>query len=240
MPRNLFLEFDRISIINLAERRDRRRQVTRELAAAGVEVDGHHVRFFEAIRPDGPGAFPSTGARGCFHSHLQVLRQARAEGVERLLVLEDDVMFTTALRDAKRLAFALRDDDWHLAYPGHLLPPLSGPLRWEQTDAPLMTAHCYAVAGHALPTVIRFLEDCLGRPAGHPAGGPMHYDGALTTLRAQQPNLVTLVASRSLARQRSSRSDIMGPSWLDHLRVPGLAAGARWLRNGWRRLAEPN
>lgn len=230
----LLQSFDRICIINLPQRTDRRRAVTRELARLGVAVDGVRVRFVEAIRPESAGAFPSIGARGCFLSHLQVLRQARAEGVQRLLVLEDDVMFTRALERADALAAGLREGGWSLAYPGHVQAALPGPLRWVTSDAPLVCAHCVAYTDEVLPQVIAHLEACLQRPVGHPLGSPMHVDGALTLLRRQQPDLVTWMASQTLARQRSSRSDIIGPSWID--RWPG-AAWARALRNSWRRLA---
>ena len=233
---SVFLQsFDRICIINLPERADRRREVTRELARLDVAVDGERVRFIAGIRPDGPGDFPSIGARGCYLSHLKTLKQAQADGVQRLLVLEDDVMFTPAMREAAPLAEAIRGEGWQLAYPGHVQPPLPGPLRWERTDAPLVCAHCYAVQGSALPLIVDYLEACLARPAGHPDGGAMHFDGALTMLRQARPDLVTLLASRSLAGQRSSRSDIIGPSWIDRLPMAGLA---RAVRNGWRRLSQ--
>ncbi len=237
MKPHLLQSFDRICIINLPERVDRRRAVTRELQRQGVAVDGHRVRFVDGIRPYGPGAFPSTGARGCFLSHLSVLRQAQADGVRRLLVLEDDVMFTAAMARAGHLGTALEADGWHLAYPGHAQPPQAGPLRWERSNAPLVCAHCYAVQGQALPALIEHLQACLIRPSGHPLGSPMHYDGALTVLRASRPELVTLLASQSLAGQRSSRSDIIGPSWLDRWPWAGLAGGLRGAKNQWRRLS---
>jgi hypothetical protein len=237
MTPHLLLSFDRICIINLPERADRRASATRELQRQGIAVDGDRVRFVDGIRPDGPAAFPSAGARGCYLSHLKVLRQARADGVQRLLVLEDDVMFTAALTSAGKLGAALALDDWHMAYPGHAQQSRPGPLRWERSDAPLVCAHCYVVRGDALETVIGYLEACLGRPAGHPLGGAMHYDGALTMLRQARPDLVTLVASRSLAGQRSSRSDIVGPSWLDHGPLAAVAGLVRGARNQWRRLS---
>lgn len=237
MNATLLATFDRIAIINLPDRHDRRRAVTRELRRWGVAVDGERVRFVEAIRPDGPGDFPSTGARGCFLSHLKTLRQAQADGVQRLLVLEDDVMFLPALGRSDHLAPVLAQDGWHLAYPGHVRAALPGPLRWEPSQEALVCAHCYAVHASALPVLVDFLDACLARPAGHPDGGPMHVDGALSVLRHQRPDLLTWVASASLAGQRSSRSDIIGPSWLDRWLGTGLAAGVRALRNRWRRLA---
>ncbi len=236
MTQELLAAFDRICIVNLPERADRRREVARELARFDLAVDGDRVRFIAGIRPEGPGDFPSTGARGCYLSHLKTLKQAQADGVQRLLVLEDDAMFTPAMRRSAPLAETLRGDGWQLAYPGHIQPPLDGPLRWVRTDAPLVCAHCYAVQATLLPALIEYLEACLGRPPGHPEGGAMHYDGALTMFRQARPEVVTLLASRSLAGQRSSRSDIIGPSWIDRLPFAGLA---RALRNGWRRLAPP-
>jgi len=238
MNPSLLEVFDRIAIINLPERSDRRRAVTRELRSLGMAVDGKRVRFVQAIRPDGPGDFPSTGARGCFLSHLKTLRQAQADGVQRLLVLEDDVMFTPALHGAAHLAPALARGDWQLAYPGHVQPARPGPLRWEHSVEALVCAHCYAVNASALPTLVAYLEACLLRPAGHPHGGPMHFDGALSMLRRHRPDLVTLLASRSLAGQRSSRSDIIGPSWLDRWAGAGLAGLVRGLRNRFLSLSQ--
>lgn len=234
MTANLLTCFDRICIINLPHRGDRRRAVRRELRRQGVAVDGDRVRFVDGVRPDTTGGFPSIGARGCFLSHLKVLRQARTDGVRRLLVLEDDVTFTAEMEAASALGTALWCDTWHLAYPGHTQAAQPGPLRWVRSDAPLVCAHSYAVHHSALDELIGYLQDCLVRQPGDPQGGPMHYDGALTMLRRQRPNLVTLLATRSLAGQRSSRSDIIGPSWLD--RLPG-AAGLRHVKNGLRRLA---
>jgi hypothetical protein len=47
----------------------------------------------------------------------------------------------------------------------------------------------------------------------------MHLDGAYSTFRHQNPDVVTLIASPNLGWQRSSPSNI-SPRWFD--RVPGL------------------
>jgi Mrp family chromosome partitioning ATPase/capsular polysaccharide biosynthesis protein len=232
----LFAQFDRIFIINLPERKDRREAITRELRRQGLEVDGRRVCFFAANRPETPENFPSLGARGCYLSHLNVLRRARDEGVQRLLVLEDDVQFHRMPRDTSQLAQSLLETDWDIAYPGHTLKSQSGPQRWVRCHEPIVCAHCYAIQASALPTIIDHLETCLQRPSGHPLGGPMHYDGALSMLRMRRPDLITLVASQSMAGQRSSRSDIAGPSWLDRLPIWGGANLVRATRNQLRRL----
>ena len=82
-----------------------------------------------------------------------------------------------------------------------------------------MTTHFYAVNGRIFDRLLRFLEELQRRPPGHPDGGPMHLDGAYSTFRDQNPDVVTLIASPNLGWQRTSRSDIT-PKWWH--RVPGL------------------
>ena len=59
---------------------------------------------------------------------------------------------------------------------------------------------------------VLFMEELQQRPPGHPDGGPMHIDGAYSTFRVQNPDVVTLIASPNLGWQRSSRSDVT-PNW---------------------------
>ncbi|MFY7904901.1 MAG: hypothetical protein ACOVO0_02090, partial [Burkholderiaceae bacterium] len=82
--------FDRIVIINLPERTDRQRQVAAELRRLDLELRTPGVQLFPAIKPDDAADFPSRGARGAYLSHLEVLRLARRDGVQALLVMEDD------------------------------------------------------------------------------------------------------------------------------------------------------
>src|SRR5690606_15681426 len=69
--------FDRVYVISLASRTDRRKQMAAMLARAGVEICAGVVEFFDAVRSDAADGFPSPGARGCFLSHLAVLRRAK-------------------------------------------------------------------------------------------------------------------------------------------------------------------
>jgi glycosyl transferase, family 25 len=234
---NLLTHFDRIYVINLRERTDRRRQVERELARAGLAADDPRVRFFDAIRPLRPDGFPGIGARGCYLSHLAVLREAREAGLNHVLVLEDDVVFTPALREASADLFGvLRQLPWDFAYVGHTEPGVAATPGWRATDRPLVGAHCYAVNGPTLAALVAFLEACLTRAPGDPRGGPMHVDGALSMFRASLPGCRTWLAVPSLARQRSSRSDIATRRWFDRaapLRL--LAAHGRDVKEWWWR-----
>src|SRR4051794_24805493 len=80
--------FEQVRIINLVDRADRRREMAQQLQRLGGMPP--NTSFFEAHRPASTGEFPSVGARGCFESHLAVLRAARSGAAETLLLLEDD------------------------------------------------------------------------------------------------------------------------------------------------------
>ena len=234
----VFDAFERIVVINLPERVDRRKEMEAELRRAGIGASDRRLRFFAGIRPADAGLFPSIGARGCFESHLGVISEALRDGVGNVLVLEDDLLLhPAACVDQPALAGQLAWQDWDFAYPGHALPPedSDGTVHWRETRRPLVCAHFYGLHRRVLADLRGYLEDCGRRPPGHPDGGPMHVDGAYSMFRARNAQVVTLVASPSLGGQRSSRSDITANRWFD--RQPGvrlLAGLARKGKNLWR------
>ncbi|MDE1163424.1 MAG: hypothetical protein PW792_15985 [Acidobacteriaceae bacterium] len=224
--------FDGIFVLNLPERSERLTATRAELqrldpaAAARLQV-APGVRATEAH------GFPSIGAYGCFLGHLNILRNARDRGLERILVLEDDVSFDPELwkQDWPAVQTALETAAWHIASLGFedsvSTPDSSGgPLL--PVVEPLMLAHCYAVHGRTLAAMISFLEEMMAREPGDPAGGPMHYDGALFHYTRDCAGVVRLRPRISLAGQRSSRSDIAGGRWFDR--------GVPWLRKAAERL----
>jgi hypothetical protein len=223
--------FARGYVINLPERTDRRRDMERELEVFGAPPGW--AEFFPAIRPDSAEGFPSRGVRGCFLSHLGVLKRAAELGLPNVLIMEDDLAISPRFSaSVDRVVGALAAREWGMAYLGHLLPdePETGePFRVH--TGPIMGGHFYAVNGSSVPKMIEFLEAVLTRPPGHPDGGPMYSDGARTMFRARHPEVVTLLAVPSLGGQRSSRSDLT-PGWKD--RVPLVrtltAAGRRIYR----------
>jgi hypothetical protein len=226
--------FPRAVVINLPERTDRRADVERELASVDMTLAPGRVEVFPGIRPTSAGEFPSVGVRGCYLSHLGVLRAALEQGAPSVLVFEDDVTFSPLLRErADDLVRGLVEREWDFFYLGHLLRlerVTTTALGLAEWSGPILLAHAYAVHGRVLPRLVAFLEAALTRPAGSLEGGPMFPDGALNFFRAANPDVRTLVASPSLASQRSSRSDIT-PRWFDQ--VPALreaTAAARWAR----------
>ena len=83
----------------------------------------------------------------------------------------------------------------------------------------IMCSHFVMFNESAVEGVIRDLETILSRPSGHPLGGPMHVDGAYSTIREQNPNLRTFAYSPSLGTQRPSRSDIADVRFYDRMEV---------------------
>lgn len=236
---NIFDAFERIYVINLPERRDRLRQTFAELRRVGIERGDARLRIYAGCRPADAGVFPSRGAHGCYLSHLGVLREARRDGLENVLVLEDDLALTrAAFADHARLRDRIAAGEWDFAYPGHVETIAGGAAaQWHETDAPLMCAHFYGVHRRVLPALVDYLEACMRRPPGHPDGGPMHVDGAYSMFRARTEGVVTLIAAPSLGGQRSSRSDIYQNRWYDRTPLLRAVAGiARAARNAGRRV----
>ena len=211
--RALLDTFERIRIINLPHRSDRRAEIGGQLGRLGLEIDGRHIAFHDACRPDDAGTFPSIGARGCFTSHLDVLEAAQASGAKTLLILEDDMDF---VRDAEASVAAAMEDlagrEWSIFYGGYdcpdLLPDARGPVVKANPGAAVGTTHFVAFSSEAIRHAIPYLKQLAARPAGDPAGGPMHVDGAYSWLRRAYPHLDTWLAQPQIGHQRPSRTDI--------------------------------
>jgi glycosyl transferase, family 25 len=228
--------FDRTYIINLPERKDRLREITRELQFLGMSFADPRVRLLSATRPREALGFPAPAVRGCFLSHLALLLQAQADGLKNVLVMEDDLAISSVFGDyCGHLFQEAEQSPWGFIYFGHRVqtPALNVPRLAAFAD-PIATSHFYAVNGIILGRLIDYLQAVQLRAPGDPVGGPMHYDGALTMFRAANPDVLTLIAQPSLGWQRSSRSDIHG-HWYDKVAgVQDVVAMARHVRQHWR------
>ncbi len=203
MAMNFPDHFDRISVINLPDRTDRKRDTLNEFSRAGWDPNDKMISFFPAIRPETAGGFPSVGVRGCYTSHMEVLRQAKENNCANILVLEDDISF---IREINQIGNAVMEQlegkKWGFIYFGHDLPAgeRNSP-GIELLTEPIMLAHFYAVNGPYLERFLHFLEQLLKRPAGHPDGGlcittaPFRHSGCriltsrhISSIRASPPN----------------------------------------------------
>ena len=242
---SIFDHFEKIYLINLPERTDRLKYSLAELAKVGIQRNDTRLCIFPAIRPDCADRFPGIGAKGCYLSHLGVLKDVQQKGISRFLVLEDDFQLcTSALLPQTDLINQIKTTEWDFLFPGHSHPAHQHDSTGRQTSLlrcalPLECAHCYAINAGLLPALISYLEACINRMPGDPQGGPMHIDGAYSLYRLLHPELRSFVVNSSLVRQRSSRSDITPNQWYD--RVAGIrqcAAAYRTLKNWQWQLRE--
>jgi glycosyl transferase, family 25 len=200
-------------VINLESRKDRRIQMEKQLSRAGL-----HAEFFPAVRPDGAGDFETIGTRGCFLSHLEVLKLA-SNHAKHLLIMEDDLDFITDFFPRWEVAYgALRETDWSIFYPGHLISRAPPGLHKVSPQKGLWCAHFLMFNKNAIGPVANALEMMLSRPSGHELGGPMHVDAAYNWIRKQNPQLATYLFSPALGYQRASRSDISAHRWFDEIK----------------------
>ncbi len=218
--------FERIRIISLPSRNDRRRDVVRQLRRLGLQIDGDRIAFHDATRPAEPGGFPTIGARGCFLSHLEVLEDALQAGARTVLIMEDDA---DLVRDVETHLPPMLEDlarrEWSIFYGGYHwpdAPPSSTAMLLQaEPSTGLQNAHFMAFTRKGAERAVAFLRQVLTRPPGDPDGGPMHVDGAYSWLRRVHPELTTWLALPEIAFQRRSRTDIHeGALFYD--RVPGL------------------
>jgi glycosyl transferase family 25 len=200
-------------VINLEHRSDRRAEMQKQLSRICWSAD-----FFAAIQPTDAAEFPSIGARGCFLSHLGVLRKAREAGVRRIIILEDDVSFVPNFASQWQSAIgALERLEWSIFYPGHTLDGLPSGLSVLTPATGVLCSHFMVINGKAIAQLVEGLETILSRPTGHPLGSPMHVDGAYSTIRMQNHSLTTYAYSPVLGYQRPSRTDVGDLKWFDRV-----------------------
>ena len=213
--------FSLTRVINLPDRKDRLREITEQLNLLGMPFAAGSVELYVASRPTELAGFDSLGTRGCYLSHLDILRDARDRHVESVLVMEDDCEINPShIAKIGEVAATLAGRPWAFCYLGHIVPMPAGVEPGLIPYAgPVQTAHLYAVHHSVLGPLVDYLEACLTRPGGDPVGGPMPVDGAITMFRAANPNFVTLMAQPVLATQRSSRSSI---TYRSYEMIPGI------------------
>jgi len=236
----LLNSFERIRIINLAARSDRRREITSEFTRLGLSIGNSRIAFHQACRPEDAGGFETIGARGCFLSHLGVLEAALSDGVENILILEDDLDFS---RDAETLIPSTLDGltkrQWGFFYGGHLSRLRSRAVPdhlWQASPQDGMSGtHFLALSRSTIQLAVPYLKAMIKRPPGSPEGGPMHVDGAYTWLRRAHPEIQTWIAAPELGHQRSSRTDVHDLRSVDKFAViRDVAALARRVKRHMR------
>jgi glycosyl transferase family 25 len=210
-----FEPFDRIDIVSLPHRTDRRRQMIESLRQVGLSDDSR-VQFFDAYRIEDRGPFRRPGSHGCFMSHLAILNQA-AEAGQSVLILQDDCQF---LPDIVTYRLPEGTDVFYGGYTAA-----------DSTDldsSDIVGAHFMGFSARAAEAAAIYLTNLLDPdfPPDPKAAAQLGFnadvrppiDGSLVWFRRAHPNFKTVFKLLSL--QRSSRSDVT-PGRLDKLPVVG-------------------
>jgi len=134
--------------------------------------------------------------------------------------MEDDLTISEQLKKNRDfLTKQLSQMDWGFVYFGHTIESgLSSSVKLRPFSGGIRCTHLYGVNGTIFVQLISFLEELQKRPRGHPDGGPMDLDGAYSTFRKHNPDIVTLLTIPSLGWQRSSASDVRY-RWFDSIPV---------------------
>ena len=130
-------------------------------------VDGRKQRL-----PDWWKAGP--GAWGCRASHWRTIAAAQREGVERLLILEDDAVFHPRTAEWLPEVCALLPEDWDLFFLGgqHLKPPVPAGHPRLVKGTCITRTHAWALQRRAFG---RLLAE-IGNDAAYRARPAMHLD----------------------------------------------------------------
>ena len=224
-PAPLLDYFERLYIIHLPERVDRYRALGAELANIGIDIQDPKVCIFDPPRPSDSKGFPSIGVYSCFLSHLAVLKQSLQDGLENVWILEDDAIFRRKLRqpvEQEKIVQQLTQNNWDICYLGHPIQQetLSWyPLGLVKFSGEFPCLHCYCVHRRILSQLVQYLEEVLNNPPGHPQGGCLHVDGALSLFRRFHPEVVSLVSNPNLSNQKGSPSSLAEGHWYDQIDV---------------------
>ena len=205
--------FDMIYVINLETRGDRRKEINNQLLKISLSLSSKNVTLFKAIKPKDAGEFPSVGARGCFFSHLGVLKHSHFHQYKSILILEDDVNFVANFNEKFNTFIANLDkENFDFLYGDYRIQNFEKVITNSyvivNSDVPIMLASFIAINGGVVEELINYLEKMSERRYGDPLGGPMHVDGAYSWFRREHKMSKTIVATPPIGYQRSSQSDI--------------------------------
>jgi len=103
--------FDKIYCISLTEREDRRATAFAQFEAVGLS---NRVEFVVVER------HPTDCEQGCYESHMTCMKKGLEEGAERILIFEDDILFSRFSNNLLGHAtdFCLRHTGWHMLFFG--------------------------------------------------------------------------------------------------------------------------
>lgn len=157
--------FDRVALINLDKRKDRLGAFKAKILACPSLQNYVRYRAVHGDTVSVPGFFVSGGgAWGCRQSHLRVLEDAMLDGVETLLVLEDDVRFTPNFEEKLRTFLTRVPANWEglmLGGQDHSPGPMDIGIEGIARSRNTQRTHAYVVRGlKPMQALYRLWQKC--------------------------------------------------------------------------------
>ncbi len=122
---NINKYFDKIYCLNLDRRTDRWIKVSEEFKKFNIEVerfsaiDGNDLEFQEPVEDiqklSSKGLIENKYALACLKSHREIIKDAKLNGYRRVLIFEDDIIFS---EDFSKKIRKISNLDWNLIYLG--------------------------------------------------------------------------------------------------------------------------
>ena len=198
--------FDKIYCISLTEREDRRATAAAQFEAVGLS---NRVEFVVVER------HPTDCEQGCYESHMTCMKKGLTEGAERILIFEDDILFSRFSSEAlaRGIDFCLRHTEWNMLFFGCMVKAS------RRTPFPSIRKIKYRSLTHAYAVHRRFAEVLVRYPWQQ-----VPYDDFLRDLKDRE----MYVLYPSVAFQSNARSD--NERYLPLDRVRRIIGGLRKLQ----------
>lgn len=218
----LYNFFDRVYCVNLRRRPDRLERIKANIQEVGWPFKP--VQFVPAVdgklcqRPEwwrGGG-----GAWGCYRTHVSLMEACLNEGVESVLLLEDDALFPRDFVERAREFLSAVPEDWGMIYLGgqHLKVGRQSPTEVEGTNGLVYVpynvnrTHAFGLRGRTMTKVYRHCCRTDWTTAHH-------IDHHLGRLHQRREDPV-YVPSEWLVAQAAGRSNVSGRNpddrWFNH------------------------
>lgn len=135
-------------VINTAKREDRRQSFESMLIRENIGV----VKRFEAI------VDLIDGAWGCAQSHLAIIRMAKEQKLENILIFEDDAQFTDSFSKLiEPTLLELKSLDWNFFYLGGRMMSQAKQISSRLAQIGIMyTTHAYAVKHTMYDSILKY------------------------------------------------------------------------------------
>ncbi|PHR99574.1 MAG: hypothetical protein COA78_24715, partial [Blastopirellula sp.] len=200
--------FERAYCVNLKRRPDRW-----EAFNAGLPQDWPFATIEQVAAVDGKKCKhpkwwrQGGGAWGCYRTHLRLIEQCLNDGVESVLLLEDDATFSDTFTADVKEYIAHVPSDWGMLYLGgqHLKAAKTKPKKineWVYQPHNVNRTHAWALRGACLKRVYTFLSEMV-------EGNHHHIDHYLGRIHQQRKEKI-YTPKRWLVGQAEGQSNING------------------------------